>query len=49
MKDKHFAAGCNRDDIKLGAQEIGIELAQHTDNVITALRGIADELGLSGK
>ncbi len=48
MKDKHFAAGCNRDDIKQGAQEIGIELPEHTTNVITALREIADQLGLSG-
>ncbi len=48
FKDKAFARGCNRDDIKLGAEEIGIELKPHIDNVITALRGAANELGLSG-
>ena len=48
MKDKAFARGCNRDDIRLGAQEIGIELEPHIGNVITALRGSAAELGLGG-
>ncbi|MDZ4787076.1 MAG: HAD family hydrolase [bacterium] len=49
MKDKHFAAGCNREDIRLGAQELGIELPQLIDNVIAALREIADQIGLAGK
>lgn len=48
MKDKHFAAGCNRDDIKQGAEELGIELPQHITNVIESMRDIADTLGLSG-
>ncbi len=48
MKDKHFAAGCNRDDIRQGAQELGIELSEHITNVIAALREIAGELGLAG-
>jgi predicted hydrolase (HD superfamily) len=46
MKDKAFARGCNRDDIILGAQELGIELTEHIANVINALRGIAQKLGL---
>lgn len=48
MKDKHFAAGCNRDDIRLGAAELGIELETHISNVILALRGVARELELAG-
>jgi len=48
MKDKAFARGCNRDDIKLGAAELGIELEVHVTNVITAMRMIAPELGLAG-
>lgn len=48
MKDKHFAAGCSRDDIKLGAEELGIELSQHISNVIQAMREIAATLGLGG-
>ena len=48
MKDKAFARGCNRDDITQGAAELGISLEIHTQNVITALRKIAPELGLKG-
>ncbi|MBX7144046.1 MAG: HAD family hydrolase [Oligoflexia bacterium] len=48
MKDKAFARGCNRDDIRLGAQELGVELETHIANVITALQGQADSLGLAG-
>lgn len=47
FKDKAFARGCNRDDIKRGAEEIGVELKEHMDNVILALREIAKDLGLS--
>jgi predicted hydrolase (HD superfamily) len=48
MKDKAFARGCNRDDIKLGAAELGVDLEVHITNVIAAMRGIAPELGLAG-
>ena len=48
MKDKAFAKGCNRDDIKLGAEELGIDLETHIKNVIEALRAIAPQLGLQG-
>jgi predicted hydrolase (HD superfamily) len=47
MKDKAFARGCNRDDIRQGAQELGIELPQHVANVLEAMRGVAGELGLA--
>jgi len=47
MKDKHFARGCNRDDIKQGAVELGIDLDQHISNVITAMRAIAGKLELA--
>jgi predicted hydrolase (HD superfamily) len=48
MKDKAFARGCNRDDIKLGAEELGLEMAVHVENVISAMKAIAPELGLDG-
>jgi predicted hydrolase (HD superfamily) len=48
MKDKHFARGCNREEIKQGAADLGIEFSQHITNVITAMREIADLLGLAG-
>jgi predicted hydrolase (HD superfamily) len=48
MKDKAFARGCNRDDIRQGAEELGIPLADHVANVIEALKGEASALGLEG-
>ena len=47
-KDKAFAAGANRDEIAQGAEEFGIELWEHTGNVIEAMRCVAPELGLAG-
>ena len=47
-KDKAFAAGANRDEITQGAEEFGIELWEHTGNVIEAMRRVAPELGLAG-
>jgi len=47
-KDKAFAAGANRDEIALGAQEIDIELWEHVNNVIVAMRSIAIEISLDG-
>jgi putative nucleotidyltransferase with HDIG domain len=47
-KDKAFAAGANRDEISQATAEFGLELWQHTDNVILAMRKIAPELGLEG-
>ena len=48
MKDKAFARGCNRDDIRLGAEELAIPLTQHIQNVVTAMRESADLLELRG-
>jgi len=47
-KDKGFAAGVNRADIELGAQELGVDLTEHITTVIEAMRTIAPELGLDG-
>ena len=38
MKDKAFARTVNRDDIKKGAEEIGMELSEHIQNVINAMK-----------
>ncbi|NOY99430.1 MAG: HDIG domain-containing protein [Chloroflexi bacterium] len=46
-KDKSFAAGANREEMERGAQEFGVELWEHTGNVIEAMRRIAPELGLA--
>ncbi|MFZ6018008.1 MAG: HDIG domain-containing metalloprotein [Chloroflexota bacterium] len=47
-KDRAFAAGANREEIARGAEEFGVELWQHVDNVILAMRSIAPQLGLEG-
>ena len=48
MKDKAFARAVPREDLKKGAEEIGLPLDQHISNVIGFLRERADELGLRG-
>ncbi len=48
MKDKAFARNVSRDDLRLGAEELGIPLEQHITNVIGFLRERADDLGLRG-
>jgi len=48
MKDKAFARSVNRDDIVKGAEELGVDLNAHIEDVIQALQSVADELGLRG-
>ncbi len=48
-KDRAFAAGANREEIAKGAEEFGVDLWEHVDNVILAMRKIAPELGLEGQ
>ena len=48
MKDKAFARGCNRDDMNIGAQELGIAMEEHVRNMIEALTPVAEELGIKG-
>jgi putative nucleotidyltransferase with HDIG domain len=47
-KDKAFAAGANRDEIASATQDFGIDLWEHTDHVIQAMRRIAPQLSLEG-
>ena len=46
MKDKAFARGVSRDDLRKGAEELGLPLEQHITNVIGFMRDRAAELGL---
>jgi predicted hydrolase (HD superfamily) len=48
MKDKAFARAVSRDDMRRGAEEIGLPLEEHVANVITFMRERADALGLRG-
>src|SRR5689334_2519471 len=46
LKDKAFARGVNRDDVRRGAEELGVPLDEHIAFVISALRPIERTLGL---
>lgn len=48
MKDKAFARAVSRDDLRRGAELLGIPLDQHVANVIAFMREQADALGLRG-
>lgn len=48
MKEKAFARAVNRDDLRRGAEEVGLPLEEHVANVIRFMRERADELGLRG-
>ena len=48
MKDKAFARAVKREDLRRGAEELGLPLDQHIGNVITFMRERADALGLRG-
>jgi putative nucleotidyltransferase with HDIG domain len=48
MKDKAFARAVSRDDLRAGAELLGIPLAEHITNVIAFMRERADALGLRG-
>jgi putative nucleotidyltransferase with HDIG domain len=48
LKDKAFARGVNRDDVRKGAEELGIPLEEHIALCISAMRENADALGLRG-
>jgi len=48
MKDKAFARAVNRDDIIRGAEELGMPLDDVVAQVIVALQGDAERLGLVG-
>jgi putative nucleotidyltransferase with HDIG domain len=47
-KDRGFAAGTNREEMVQAAQEFGVEIWEHVDNIILAMRRIAPQLGLEG-
>ena len=48
LKTPAFAAAVNRDEVRAGAEELGVELDAHIALVIAALQARADELGVTG-
>ena len=47
LKDKAFARSVNRDDIRLGMEELGVALEDHIRFVIDALRPVQRAIGLN--
>jgi putative nucleotidyltransferase with HDIG domain len=48
FKDKAFARGVHREQIFAGAEQLGVDLDEHIQVVIDALKGNATPLGLAG-
>jgi len=48
LKDKAFARSVSRDDITNGAEAMGVDLDQHIEFCIEAMKSRASELGLAG-
>jgi putative nucleotidyltransferase with HDIG domain len=49
LKQPSFAAAVNRDDVRGGAEQIGVDFDEHVAFVIAALEERADELELHGR
>ncbi len=48
LKDKAFARGVNRDEVRQGVEELGVPLDEHIAFCIQALRPVEPSLGLGG-
>jgi putative nucleotidyltransferase with HDIG domain len=48
LKQPSFAAGVNRDEVREGAEDLGVDFDEHVAFVIAAMEERADELGLLG-
>ncbi len=48
MKDPAFARGVDREEVRHAVELLGVDLDQHIQTVIDAMRAISDELGLNG-
>src|SRR3954464_269649 len=48
LKQPSFAAAVNRDEVRAGAEELGVDFDDHVGFVIAALEQRADELGVRG-
>jgi putative nucleotidyltransferase with HDIG domain len=48
LKQPSFAAAVNRDEVRQGAEELGVDFDEHIRKVIAAMEERAGELGLDG-
>jgi len=49
FKDRAFAAGVDREEVTHAAEELGVDLKEHVQFVIEAMRDVAPDLGLAGE
>ena len=49
LKKKDFAAAVSREDIRIGAEEFGVDLTEHIETCIDALRSDGERLGLGAR
>ena len=49
LKQPSFAAAVNREDVRGGAEQLGVDFDEHVAFVIAALEARADELELHGR
>jgi predicted hydrolase (HD superfamily) len=49
MKTPAFAAAVNRDELRAGAEDLGVDFDEHVTLVIAALEERSEELGLEGR
>jgi predicted hydrolase (HD superfamily) len=49
LKDKAFAAKVERGEVSAGAEVLGVDLAEHIQLIVDALRPHAQELGIEGR
>jgi predicted hydrolase (HD superfamily) len=49
MKTPAFAAAVNRDDLRAGAEALGVDFDEHVSTVIAALEEHSGELDLDGR
>ena len=47
MKQASFAAAVPRDDLRRGAEELGVDFDEHTQFCIHAMQQVADTLGMN--
>lgn len=49
LKSTRFAAKVERSEVRAGAEMLGVDLSEHIQFIIDALRPFAGELGLQGR
>jgi putative nucleotidyltransferase with HDIG domain len=49
FKDKAFARGVHRDEVRRGAEELGVDLWEHVGFVLAAMQDRAEALALDGR